>query len=161
MTYEYAVYFKLLLLCGYKEELQQYIDNALIEQDPLTEIVLELSTTCTNVSKALSVLNKYLLQANDSDIDYDKAVFNLIMLFLKRKYNDDSISMKTIADLMYQLAVYTERYFNEPWQTMYYMGECFDAAEGGYLDQEDYQRKFEAFINNQVCFCDYSISPKG
>ena len=42
MTFEYAVYFKLLLLCGYKDELQKYIDNALIEQNPLSDIVLEL-----------------------------------------------------------------------------------------------------------------------
>ena len=44
MTYEYAVFYKLLLLCGYKDELQQYIDDALVDQDPLSNIVLELST---------------------------------------------------------------------------------------------------------------------
>ena len=44
MTYEYAVYYKLLLLCGYKDDLQQYINDALVAQDPLSDIVLELST---------------------------------------------------------------------------------------------------------------------
>ena len=37
MTFEHAVYFKLLLLCGYNDELQKYIDNTLIEQSPLSD----------------------------------------------------------------------------------------------------------------------------
>lgn len=155
MTCEYAVYFKLLLLCGYKDELQKYIDKALVEQDPLSDIVLELSTVGTDDSKTLSVLNEYLLQVKDSDIDYDKSVFGLVMSFLKRKYVEDSMSMADITDLMYKLAVCTERYLDEPWHTMYFMGDLFDEAEVGYIDKEDYQRKFEAFINNRVCFCDY------
>lgn len=47
MTYEYAVYFKLLLLCGYKDDLQQYLDTALLMENPLSDIVLELSTPGT------------------------------------------------------------------------------------------------------------------
>lgn len=155
MTYEYAAYFKLLLLCGYKGDLEQYIDDALVEQNPLSDLVLELSTAGDNDKKVLSVLNKYLMRAKDSDIDYHKSVFDLVMSFLKRKYNDGTMSMQSLAGLMYQLAIYTERYLEEPWETMYFMGYLFDEAEAGYIDREDYQRKFDAFINDEVCFCDY------
>jgi hypothetical protein len=144
-----------LLLCGYKDELQQYIDNALVDQDPLSDIVLELSTAGYDDKKMLSALNEYLLRIKDSDIDYDESVFDYIMCFLKRRYIEDAVSMKDIAELMYRLAVYTERYLDEPWRTMYFMGDLFDEAEAGYIDKEDYQRKFEAFINDKVCFCDY------
>ena len=60
MTYEYAAYFRLLLLCGYKDELQQYVEKALLEQDPLSDVVLELSLSGSNDKKMLSVLNEYL-----------------------------------------------------------------------------------------------------
>ena len=83
MAYEYAVYFKLLLLCGYQDELQRYIDDALVDQDPLSDVVLELSTVGSDNKKTLSVLNKHLLQAENSDIDYDKTVFDYVMSFLK------------------------------------------------------------------------------
>ena len=161
MTYEYAVFYRLLLLCGYKDELQQYIDDALVDQDPLSNIVLELSTTGSDDKKMLSVLNEYLLQVKDSDIDYDVTVFDYVMSFLKRKYVKDAMPMKDITELMYRLALYTERYPDEPWYSMYLMSDLFNDAEAGYIDKENYQRKFEAFINDRTCLCDYpSIQQK-
>ncbi len=156
MPYEYAAYFKLLLLCGYKDELQQYIDNSLIEQNPISDIILSLLATCNDEKKMLSVLNEYLLQSQNTDFDYDKTVFDLVMSFLKKKYHDNSISMKEITQLMYRLALHTERYLDEPWQTMYFIGDLFCEAEAGYIDKEDYQQKFEAFIDNRILYCDYS-----
>ena len=155
MTFEHAVYFKLLLLCGYNDELQKYIDNALIEQNPLSDIVLELSTSSSNDKKMLSILNEYLLQIKDTDIDYDKTVFELVMSFLRIKYFEESMPMAEITGLMYKLAVYTKRYFDEPWHTMYFMGDLFSESEIGYIDKKDYQCKFTAFLNDGICFCDY------
>ena len=156
MTYEYATYFKLLLLCGYKDEMEQYLDTALAEEDPLSDIILELSLTGSDDKKKLSVLNEFLLQVKDSDIDYDESVFKLVMAFLKRKYTEEAMSMKEITDLMHQISVYTERYLEEPWNTMYLMGDLFlEAKAGYYIDKEDYMRKFDAFINDNICFCDY------
>jgi hypothetical protein len=155
MTFEYATYFKLLLLCGYNDELQKYIDIALIEQNPISDIVLELSTSSSDDKKMLSALNEYLLQVKDTDIDYDKTVFELVMSFLKIKYIEESMPMADITRLMYKFAVYTERYFDEPWYTMYFMGDLFDDAESGYIDKNDFQRKFIAFLNEGICLCDY------
>lgn len=155
MTYEYAVFFKLLLLCGYKDDMEQYLDTALEEQDPLSDIVLELSLAGSDDKKKLALLNEYLLQVKDSDIDYDQSVFKLVMSFLKRRYVEDAMSMKGITDLMYQIALHTERYFYEPWNTMYMMGDLFSEAEAGYIDKDDYRHKFDAFINDNICFCDY------
>lgn len=155
MTYECAVYYKLLLLCGYKDDLEQYLDASLVEQNPLSGVVLELFSARCDDKKKLSALNEYLRQGNDSDIDYDKSVFHHVMSFLRRKYTDDDMSMKDITDLMYQIAIQTERYFDEPWNTMCLMGILYGEAEEGYIDKDDYQRKFDAFLNDNICFCDY------
>lgn len=154
MTYEYAIYFKLLLLCGYKDEMEQFIDAALVEQEPLSYIVLELVTNGSDDKKALSKLNEYIWQAQDSDIDYE-AVFKLVMAFLKRRYVEDAMSIQDITALMERIAIYTERDNEEPWQTMYLLGELFDEAEEGYIDKADYRRKFDAFINDNICFRDH------
>jgi hypothetical protein len=161
MTYEYAVYFKLLLLCGYSDELQNYIDNALIEQNPLSDIVLELSQTNNNAKTALFVLNQYLSNVNDTDIDYDNVVFNLIMDFLKKEYTSGNLNIKEITDLMYKIALNTNREFQEPWQTMYYLGDFYGEAEEGYFDMDDFKRKFDAFINDKIyIFNDTETKPK-
>lgn len=97
MTYECAAYFRLLLLCGYKDELQQYVEKALLEQDPLSDVVLELSLSGSNDKKMLSVLNEYLRQVKDSDIDYDNTVFEQIISFLRKRYYDDAMPIRKIA----------------------------------------------------------------
>lgn len=159
MTYEYAVYFKLLLLCGYKDDMEQFLDAALVEQNPLSDIVLELVTNGSDDKKILSILNEFIWQAQDSDID-DEAVFQLVMAFLKKRYVEDAMSIQDITGLMKRIAIYTERDFEEPWQTMFLLGDLFDEAEEGYIDKADYRRKFDAFINDNICFRDYPpVSP--
>lgn len=153
MPHEYAVFFKLLLLCGYKDDMEQYLDTALVEQNPLSDIVLELSSTGLDDKKRLSMLNEYIRQVQDSDLDYE-TVFKLVMAFLKRKYVEGAMSIKDMTGLMERIAVYTERYQDEPWQTMYVLGILFDEAEEGYIDKADYQRTFDAFVNDNICFCD-------
>lgn len=160
MTYEYAVYYKLLISCGYADELQEYLDVALSEEEPLSDIILALSAARTN-AQMLSALNEYLLQAEPSQIDYDASVFDLVMTFLRRKYFEDAMPIKDITDLMRRVAVHTDRYLNEPWHTMHCLGDLFVEAESGYISKADYQRKFDAFINDHTCLSSYSqVFPK-
>lgn len=154
MTYEYAVYLKLLLLCGYQDELQQYVNDALIAQDPLSDIVLSLSTAGNDGKVLLSVLNEYLRQVKDSDIDYDQTVFDLVMSFLKKTCQDGLLSQRAMTKLMYHIALYTDRYLQEPWSAMYYMDDLLDGVEAGYVKKEEFLREFEAFINNRAPFRD-------
>ena len=42
MTVEQAVYFKVLLICGYNYELNDYIDNALETSEMPDEIIIDL-----------------------------------------------------------------------------------------------------------------------
>ena len=149
MTYEHAVYFKLLLLCGYTDELQTYVDNALIEQNPISDVILELSQK-DNDKNTLSILNQHLSKVNDDDIDYNNTVFNLVMDFLKKEYTNGNLSMKEITDLMYKIALNTARELEEPWQSMYFLGDFYAEAEEGYFDMADFKRKFNAFINDKI-----------
>lgn len=65
------------------------------------------------------------------------------------------MSIKDIAGLMEQIALYTERYLDEPWETMYLLGSFFDESEKGYIDEADYRRKMDAFINDNIGVFDY------
>ena len=160
ISYEYAVYYKLLLLCGYTEELRDYIDTALVEQNPISDVVLELSTAGSDDKRLLTVLNEYLSNVQDSDIDYDSEVFELVMSFFRKKYVEEAASMAEVAALMYQMAVHTGRYLEEPWYTMYFMGDMLEEADNGYIDKKDYQRRFHAFVCESICLRDQRDCPK-
>ncbi|MBR6608693.1 MAG: hypothetical protein IKK99_00580, partial [Oscillospiraceae bacterium] len=60
MTYEYAIYFKILYESGYTDELIQYVNKALDEQDPLSDIIVDLSFAGNNETKILEILNEYI-----------------------------------------------------------------------------------------------------
>lgn len=159
MTYEYAAYFKLLLLCGYPQELERYVDAALEEEEPLSDIILALSTTGQDDKKRLSVLNDFLLDIKEAEIDYDHAVFDLVIAFLRDRYAQEGLT-KDLCHLMYRLALSTDRYWDEPWHTMYFMEDLYDeAVMGHYVDKEDFQRKFHTFLTDGICLSDYHSPP--
>lgn len=150
MPYEYAVYFKLLLLLGDRDELNRYIENALIEQNSLSDIVLELSMVESSDKKILSVLNEYLLQIDDSEIDYDETVFDLVVTYLRKKYYDEAMPMKKVIGLMRQFVRHLkDRAYVEPWSGIYQLELLYEDVEMGWIDDKQYRRQFEAFINDK------------
>ncbi len=159
MTYEYAEYFKLLLICGHSEELWNYVDNALSEQENISDIILELSSIGNDDNEALSVINSYLQNADRFDINHDDIVFKLVVAFLKRQYDGNFMSLKELADLIYKISVSTEKQLDDPWYQMFMFGSFYDDAEAGYLSMDDYKREFDLFINGKESGVDYLDFP--
>ncbi len=138
MTLEYAAYFRLLLLSGYDEELKAYIDQALEEQDPISEIVLALSTAEMEHKDLLTVINEYLIRNDPTKIDYDTEVYDLICRFLHKKFIENDMELGVFADLMLRLCIATERWEDSPWFDMYKLACLWDEAEIGLIDRKQY-----------------------
>ena len=80
MTYEQAVFFKILLSLGYREELNAFINTAIEAEEPLSDIILELSFAENDLNRQISMLNEYITSANTA-VDYDGAVFPCCLIF--------------------------------------------------------------------------------
>ena len=107
----------------------------------------------------LSILNEFLLDVNESGIDYDQTVFALVMDFLRTRAAE-GMPAKELCHLMYRLALSSERYFDEPWHTMYYMEDLHDEAEMDiYVSKGDFCRKFHAFLSDGICLSAYHSLP--
>ena len=146
MTYEQAVYYKLLVLCGYDEELHKYIEEQLQNQDTLSDIVLSLSFSCYDRNKLVLVLNEYISQVEEAEIDYDNTVFNMVMSFLREKYQSKVMSAGEVTELMYQVAVKAERELVGPWQAMCLMDTYYGLVQEGIFDIDSFIREFNAFV---------------
>ena len=48
MTIEQAFYFKIMLICGYSDELFEYIENTLNERASYEEVIVDLAFRKTN-----------------------------------------------------------------------------------------------------------------
>jgi hypothetical protein len=103
------------------------------------------------------VLDEYISQVKEAEIDYDKTVFNMVLSFLREKYESKAMSVRDITDLMYQFAVMAERELVNPWQAMYITGDYYELAENGCFDKEIFDREFNAFVLYGVCPSDFQI----
>lgn len=129
MTYETAVYYKLLLQSGLSDLYGKQIEQIFLEQHNLSGIELELFNSKGEAKRAISALQTFV---NGKQIDYD-AVCARLTEDINRKYESEEMSQATVVDVMRKAAEQTGKQEREPWYSMYRMGEYYRfALEGRY-----------------------------
>lgn len=146
MTIEQAFYFKIMLICGYSDEMFEYIENTLNEQTSYEEVLVDLAFCGYNEKQMLSVLELYIRQKKEK-VDFDIVVDN-IFSFLQNKYLDSETSVESLVKLMYRIGQLSdlndER--TEPWFTMMIFETLYEDAEDGYIDKDGYLACLKSFI---------------
>ncbi len=150
MTVEEAIYYKYLLLCGYPGELDGYVDEALEREEPLSPIVLDLSTCSSDHNDTLCVLNSFIIPTPEERIDHNK-VFSLVLTFLRRLYREEKMPMDKLTDLMYRISVLTDKACENPWFTMNILGDMYYEAQIGFVSMDSYGETFNRFMNEGIC----------
>ena len=78
MTYEDAIYYKLLLCVGINNDFDVWLNTQVEQENPISKLVLDLFDCGENLNDKICVLNKYILAANTEQIDEQK-VFSLVV----------------------------------------------------------------------------------
>lgn len=146
MTIEQAFYFKIMLICGYSDELFEYIENTLNEQASYEEVIVDLAFCSYNEKQMLSVLESYIRQKKEK-VDFDIVVDN-IFSFLQNKYHDSKTSVETLVKLMYRIGQLSDlnEERTEPWFTMMIFDTLYEDVEEGYIDKDGYLAYLKSFI---------------
>lgn len=146
MTVEQAFYFKIMLICGYSDELYEYIEKTLNEQTAYEDVIVDLAFCGYNDKQMLSVLESYIRQKKEK-VDFDIVVDN-IFSFLQNKYIDSETSLESLVKLMYRIGQLSElnEECTEPWFTMTIFDEFYEDAEKGYIDKDEYLGYMKLFI---------------
>lgn len=146
MTIEQAFYFKIMLICGYSDELFEYIENTLNEQASYEEVIVDLAFCGYNEKQMLSVLESYIRQKKEK-VDFD-VIVDSIFSFLQNKYLDSETSVEALVKLMYRIGQLSDlnEERTEPWFTMMIFDELYEDAEEGYIDKDGYLAYLKSFI---------------
>ena len=146
MTIEQAFYYKIMLICGYSDELFEYIENTLNEQTSYEEVIVDLAFCGYNEKQMLSVLESYIRQKKEI-VDYDVFV-DSIFSFLQNKYLDSETSVESLVKLMYRIGQLSDlnEERTEPWFTMMIFDTLYEDAEEGYIDKDGYLACLKSFI---------------
>ncbi len=146
MTGEEAYYYKILLQYGFTDDYDRWLNTALEGEDPLSNIVLELSLCGSDVEKTLSCLTNY---CKDNLFD-DNVVGNKLRLFLKDGYYSGRFTKDEVVSHMYNFAKtdgYPFDYESSRWRDMYYMLDYFCMADDGIVPAEEFDKVFHDVLN--------------
>ena len=144
MTHNQAVYYRLLLENGHPEELTKHIDHALETENPLSDLTLDLSLCFSDKEKLLTVLGNHICRVNSSEIDWNGAIFNMVLSFLRSK--SDTLSTEELVLLMKNLAENEDLHTDDRWFSMYIAHQDFDECASGYGNMNDFTKNLRTFL---------------
>ena len=99
MTREDAYYEWILLLCGFWDGYEAWLDRYLAEEDPLSDIVLEL-TDCRDIKQAEHCLRLYCMEK-----PFDReSVYTRLRLFLRDSYISGAMSRDEILSALFRFS---------------------------------------------------------
>ena len=140
MTPEQAQYYLLMLRMGEYDEYDAALDRLLVEQDPLSPLVLELAFCMSDRRETISVLHNFLL-----DHPADEAQLMESQLeWVRKQYREKAMTATQAADYLYGLIVANA--WNEPWFDLWQYCDVCELYEDGFISQTVFEQCFEAAL---------------
>ena len=149
MKREDAYYYKILLMAGIEEGYDQWLDGFLENEDPLSDIVLNLSLCGSDVNATISCLHNFCAEET---LD-ERAVVEKLRMFLKEAYHAGRMTKEETVSYMYRFAVAHEDpggFDSEIWADMYYLGDYYALAEEGVISWDSFDAQFLAYLNEGI-----------
>lgn len=115
MTPESAEYHRLMLMVGLRDRFDQEFDQALEQENPLSDLILNLTSCVSDLDKASSILHSY---AVDNNFDEQK-VFDLVTADIRNRYFSGQLSRMETAEIIHTLNAYLEKDCCEPWWMLF------------------------------------------
>lgn len=147
-------YLKILLILGYPEPLDKWLDERLQAENPLSELVLSLSFCRSNRKKSLSALNEYL---SDKEIDEEKLAAKFCNLILAA-YEKDEKKLEELLNFMYAVSIHVPTPYKACWFAFGCLGEYYEEIRTGYWQypMSDFKKAFRQWL---ISGEDFSIAP--
>lgn len=153
MKCEEAFYHKIMLMTGLDDGYEEWLNDYLEAEDPLSNIVLELAYCSSDVEKTISVLNDYCLEhAYDEAIVCGKA-----RSFFQKAYDSGRMSREETISSMHRLAQnvrdaedadFDMDAWIEIWGDMYYLDDDYDLVKEGLGSEADFDLAFSAYLRD-------------
>ncbi|MBE6871523.1 MAG: hypothetical protein E7491_06165 [Ruminococcaceae bacterium] len=147
MRLEDAYYFKILLLNGISDGYSEWLSTLLDQQDPLSDILLELSFCISDINKTISLLNNY---CSGQPFD-EKEVCDMLRKFLKNTYKENRFTKEEIISLMHRFVSAHAApcdFDYATWGDMFYIDDYYSLAKDGTMSMEKFDRAFFEYLEH-------------
>jgi hypothetical protein len=142
LSFEQALYYKLLCQLGYTEEIDAYIEEELLKKEDCEGILLDLAWCASDLGKYVEVLTAYLKGAVVDNL----LVCQMLKEFVARRYDAMDFEIETCAKTLYQFAVMSEKDAEEGFDEMYCIGIELEEVVDGYGDWWVFEEALLAYL---------------
>ena len=147
LNYNDAYYYKILLMSSLTDTYFEWLNSAMESEPQLNNITLELAMNISDTNKTISILNQYCI---DKDIDED-IVAKKLLLYLKNAYNNNQLTKEKVSYCMYRFAIdhdFFSKDCSKVWSDMYNIDDYYSLASCGAITWENFDKAFNAFLND-------------
>lgn len=142
LSFEQALYYKLLCQLGYTEEIDAYVEEELLKKEDCEGVLLDLAWCAADLNKYVEVLTAYLKGAVVDNL----LVCQMLKEFVARRYDAMDFEIETCAKTLYQFAVISGKYTEEGFDEMYCIGIELEEVVDGYGDWWVFEEALLAYL---------------
>lgn len=143
-TYEDALYHKLLLEAGVTDELLPAVERLLAEEEPLSEVAVDLAYANDDANKQLSALNEYLSKADERSLNMD-TVLEKLMGYFRKTYEKNTNAPDGLINIMYSVGMH-DQYTYDNWQQLWMLNDYYCLSLDGTITKNSFKECLEAYL---------------
>lgn len=142
MLPEKAAYYRAMLLVGIRDRLDEAFDNALETEEPLSDVILNLSTCISDDEAVLSVLQEYILEHS---ID-DQVVYHLIRSDFRQRRLTEQMTRAEVTAHLYSIVWGMDQLLVAPWYNLTTPQYVLDLWQDGFIAENVFNQCFDAWL---------------
>lgn len=142
MTTEMAAFYRRMLSVGVSDTYQCNIGIALENEEPLSELLLELAFCLSDTNQTISILDNYI---GDSTLN-EYSIYPMILAEMRALYERGRLSLEQTAVALFGILEGAELQFEGPWTELTYLSYEYDEAKDGYLHMDDFLASFSNYL---------------
>lgn len=149
MKREDAYYYMNLLLLGFSDGYDEWLESYLKTEEPMSDIVIDLYFCGSDVEKTIALLHNYC-----SEQEFNKSVVSdKFRSFFKDAYYSGRINKREVVSAMYKLVANIGdpgdcNFDVDLWGDMYYFDDYYSLAESGIISWESFDFAFHSYLDN-------------
>ena len=141
MTREDAYYQRIMLLCGWSDNYDEWLDSYLETENPISNIVLELLDCRENIKEVVHRLNLYCLEASFDE----KSVYIRLRLHLRDGHRNGNLTENDVMSALFKLSQKIP--FCDFQNECACLSDYYDLAENGILDMNIVREELNRWLD--------------
>lgn len=139
---ERVAYYHAMLLVGIRDKLDEAFYHALETEEPLSDLILSLSTCISDDEAVLSVLQEYIW---DHTID-EQVVYHMIRGDFRQRRLSGQMTRKEVAEYLYGIVRSLGECLDDPWYAFTRIYYDLELWQDGFISEDVFNQCFDAWL---------------